>query len=90
MKVEMSCVLSEQAEGLVVSSGSHLEETFLSSSAIVWDPLFMEESRNLEIPIWLGGESGQRKRYLRSLEQDLLSELGPDWRQKIQSKQPAA
>ena len=50
----------------------------------------MEESRNLEIPIWFGGESGQRKRYLRSLEQDLLSELGPDWRQKIQSKQQAA
>ena len=50
----------------------------------------MEESRNLEIPIWLGGESGQRKRYLRSLEQDLLSELGPDWRQKIQSRRPAA
>ena len=36
-----------------------------------------------EIPIWLGGESGQRKRYLRSLEQELAAELGPDWRAKI-------
>ena len=36
-----------------------------------------------EIPIWVGGESGQRKRYLRSLEKDLAAELGPDWRDKI-------
>ena len=36
-----------------------------------------------EIPVWLGGESGQRKRYLRSLEKDLAAELGPDWRDKI-------
>ena len=36
-----------------------------------------------EIPIWVGGESGQRKRYLRSLEKDLAAELGPDWREKV-------
>ena len=50
----------------------------------------MKEPRIFEIPTWLGGESGQRKRYLRSLEQDLISELGPNWREKIQSKQSAA
>ena len=27
--------------------------------------------------------SGQRKRYLKSLEQDLAAKLGPDWREKI-------
>ena len=37
-----------------------------------------------EIPIWVGRESGQRKRYLRSLEKDLASELGPDWRNVIE------
>ena len=37
-----------------------------------------------EIPIWVGGESGQRKRYLRSLEKELVAELGPDWRNVIQ------
>ena len=26
----------------------------------------MEESKKHEIPVWLGGESGQRKRYLRA------------------------
>ena len=36
-----------------------------------------------EIPVWVGGESGQRKRYLRSLEKDLAAELGPNWRDKI-------
>ena len=36
-----------------------------------------------EIPVWFGGESGQRKRYLKSLEMDLAAELGPDWRDKI-------
>tara|TARA_B100001057_G_scaffold359703_1_gene361937 strand:- start:233 stop:385 length:153 start_codon:yes stop_codon:yes gene_type:complete len=50
----------------------------------------MEESKNFEIPTWLGGESGQRKRYLRSLEQDLVSELGPNWREKIQPEKFAA
>lgn len=44
----------------------------------------MNMSQNTkEIPIWVGGESGQRKRYLRSLEKDLAAELGPDWRDKI-------
>ena len=56
----------------------------------MWDPSSMEETRNREIPVWLGGESGQRKRYLRSLEQELASELGPDWRDKISEKEPAA
>ena len=37
-----------------------------------------------EIPVWVGGESGQRKRYLRSLEKDLAAELGPDWRNVIE------
>ena len=36
-----------------------------------------------EIPVWVGGESGQRKRYLRSLEKVLAAELGPDWRNVI-------
>ena len=36
-----------------------------------------------EIPIWVGGESGQRKRYLKSLERDLAAELGPYWRNMI-------
>ena len=36
-----------------------------------------------EIPVWIGRESGQRKRYLKSLEQDLASELGPNWREKV-------
>ena len=37
-----------------------------------------------EIPIWVGGESGQRKRYLKSLEKELAAELGPDWRNVIE------
>lgn len=37
-----------------------------------------------EIPVWVGGESGQRKRYLRSLEKDLAAELGPDWRETLE------
>ena len=37
----------------------------------------------IEFPVFGGYESGQRKRYLKSLEQDLASELGPDWREKI-------
>ena len=36
-----------------------------------------------EISVWVGGESGQRKRYLKSLEKDLAAELGPDWRNVI-------
>ena len=36
-----------------------------------------------ETPVWVGGESGQRKRYLRSLEKDLAAELGPDWHDKM-------
>ena len=36
-----------------------------------------------EIPVWVGGESGQRKRYLRELEKDLAAELGPHWREKL-------
>jgi len=56
----------------------------------VWDPSGMEESKIREIPVWLGGESGQRKRYLRSLEQELAAELGPDWRDKLQSDQSVA
>ena len=39
--------------------------------------------KTIEIPVWVGGESGQRKRYLRSLEKELAAELGPDWRDKI-------
>ena len=39
-----------------------------------------------EIPVWVGGESGQRKRYLRSLEKDLAAEFGPKWREKLASK----
>ena len=43
-----------------------------------------------EIPIWVGGESGQRKRYLKSLEKDLAAELGADWRDKIADCSDAA
>ena len=44
----------------------------------------MNMSQNTkEIPVWVGGESGQRKRYLRSLEKELAAQLGPDWRDKI-------
>ena len=39
--------------------------------------------RTNEFPVFGGCESGQRKRYLRSLEQDLAAELGADWREKI-------
>ena len=39
-----------------------------------------------EIPVWVGGESGQRKRYLRTLEKDLEAAFGPQWREKIASK----
>ena len=39
-----------------------------------------------EIPVWVGGESGQRKRYLRALEKDLTAALGPQWREKLASK----
>ena len=37
-----------------------------------------------KITVWVGGESGQRKRYLKSLENDLAAELGPDWRNVIE------
>ena len=37
-----------------------------------------------EIPVWVGGESGQRKRYLKSLEKDLETDLGPDWRNVVE------
>ena len=37
-----------------------------------------------EIPVWVGAESGQRKRYLKSLEKDLAAELGADWRNVIE------
>ena len=37
-----------------------------------------------KIPVWVGEESGQRKRYLKSLEHDLAAELGPDWRNVIE------
>ena len=43
----------------------------------------MSENKK-EIPVWVGGESGQRKRYLKSLEKDLAAELGPDWRKVIE------
>ena len=36
-----------------------------------------------EIPVWVGGESGQRKRYLRALEKDLAEAFGPQWREKL-------
>ena len=39
-----------------------------------------------EIPVWVGGESGQRKRYLRTLEKELEAEFGPQWREMLASK----
>jgi len=41
-----------------------------------------------ELPVWVGGESGQRKRYLRSLEKDLAAEFGPQWREKLGRNTP--
>ncbi|QNJ02319.1 hypothetical protein SynPROSU1_00700 [Synechococcus sp. PROS-U-1] len=43
----------------------------------------MTTTQRKQAPKWLGWESAQRKRYLRSVEQDLATELGPDWRDKI-------
>ena len=43
----------------------------------------MINEQKRQAPRWLGCESGQRKRYLKSLEQDLVLELGPNWRDKI-------
>ena len=63
-----------------------LHEALINGAAPLWDPSGMNESSPHEIPLWLGGESGQRKRYLRSLEQDLIAELGPDWREKLERK----
>ena len=37
-----------------------------------------------KIPVWVGEESGYRKRYLRSLDQDLAAELRSDWRNVIE------
>ena len=45
--------------------------------------LNMSQKTN-KIPVWDGGESGQRKRYLRSLDKDLAVALGPDWRNVIE------
>ena len=39
-----------------------------------------------EIPVWVGGESGQRKRHLRTLEKDLEAAFGPQWREQLASK----
>lgn len=47
-----------------------------------WRVMNMSQNTK-EIPVWVGGESGQRKRYLRSLEKDLVAELGPDWRDNV-------
>lgn len=41
-----------------------------------------------EIPVWVGGELGQRKRYLRSLEKDLAAEFGLQWREKLGRNTP--
>ena len=38
-----------------------------------------------EVPVCLGGESGQRKRYLRALEKDLDAEFGLQRREKLAS-----
>ncbi len=49
----------------------------------ICDYLRMTNEQKKQAPRWLGWESGQRKRYLKSLEQDLASELGPNWREKV-------
>ncbi len=43
-----------------------------------------------KIPVFEGWESGQRKRYLKSLEGDLASELDLDWRDEIADCSDAA
>ena len=58
----------------------------LPFSASMWDSSLMGKDTR-EIPIWVGRESGQRKRYLKSLEKDLAAELGPDWRNVIELAQ---
>ena len=52
----------------------------------MWDSSLMGKDTR-EIPIWVGRESGQRKRYLKSLEKDLAAELVPDWRNVIELAQ---
>ena len=81
-------------EGVVISvrSGWCVDRLLVCKAALAvrnklsprcWKVLSMSETTK-EIPIWVGGESGQRKRYLRSLENELAAELGPDWRNVIE------
>ena len=53
------------------------------TGSTICDSLSMTSTQRKQAPKWLGWESAQRKRYLRSVEQDLATELGPDWRDKI-------
>ena len=38
-----------------------------------------------EIPVWVGGESGQRRRYLRASKKFLAAAFGPQWCEKLAS-----
>jgi hypothetical protein len=41
-------------------------------------------------PQWFGYESAQRKRYLKSEEQELCKAFGPEWREVISENPPAS
>ena len=58
-----------------------------SRQDFVWEGFCMSKITK-EIPVWVGGELGQRKRYLRSLEKDLAAEFGPQWREKLGRNTP--
>ena len=47
----------------VASRWGAVEGSPFENLSVLWDPSSMEESKKHEIPFWLGGESGQRKRY---------------------------
>ena len=41
-------------------------------------------------PQWFGYESAQRKRYLKSEEQELCKAFGPEWREVISERSKAS
>ena len=41
-------------------------------------------------PQWFGYESAQRKRYLKSEEQELCKAFGPEWREVISERSQAS
>ena len=80
----------EEADDRLMA-GWHVSEQVFSDTNLLLnrkgspacDPQLMTSSQRQQAPQWLGLESAQRKRYLRSVEQELAAELGPDWRDKV-------